>query len=100
MDFTLVANTFDVLGIEAPARLILLDARRADAPADLQDVEHRARVLVERLGGKLGAACAVIAPPRLLIEAQHMQAIAPTLGLQIRTFRDEPEALAWLRTFE
>ena len=27
MDFTLVANTFDVLGIEAPARLILLDAR-------------------------------------------------------------------------
>ena len=27
MDFTLVANTFDVLGIEAPAKLILLDAR-------------------------------------------------------------------------
>ena len=27
MDFTLVAKTFDVLGIEAPAKLILLDAR-------------------------------------------------------------------------
>ena len=27
MDFALLANTFDVLGIEAPARLILLDAR-------------------------------------------------------------------------
>ena len=82
------------------AVLILLDARRADAPDSLEDLEHRARLLTERLGHKLGAACAVVAPPRLLAEAEHMETLAPVLGLQVRSFRDEPEALQWLKTFE
>ena len=82
------------------AALVLLDARRADAPGSLADVEHRAHTLVERLGDKLGAACAVIVPPRLAAEAEHIEALAPRLGIQIGLFRDEPDARNWLRTFE
>jgi hypothetical protein len=81
------------------AALLLVDIRRSDAIDDAADIERRARLLAERLGPKLGAACAVIVPPRLAEAAALFQSMAPQLGLRIGLFRDEPEARQWLATF-
>ena len=82
------------------AALAILDTRRADDDAtDSAEVERRARVLVQGLGPKLGAAIAVIAPPRLAEPIEHFQKLSAQLGIRISVFRDEPEARQWLLTF-
>ena len=81
------------------AALVLLDIRRADDAAGPEDVERRARVLTQGLGTKLGAACAVVVPPRLADAAGHFQSMGKELGVRIELVRDEPEARNWLATF-
>ncbi|HXT68536.1 MAG TPA: hypothetical protein VN700_02195 [Vicinamibacterales bacterium] len=81
------------------ASLVLIDIRRADDADGPQEVERRARILTQGLGPKLGAACAVIAPPRLAESAEQFQAMGRRLGVRIELFRDEPDARQWLATF-
>lgn len=76
--------------------LVVLDMGRLDALGSLKEVERRARILVARLGPKLGPVCAVIVPPRMALEAQHFQALSDHLGLRVAVFHDEPEALQWI----
>jgi hypothetical protein len=80
--------------------LVLLDARRVDPPENTDDLQWRAHTLVQRLGLKLGPACAVIVPPRLVPEGEYMQSKSSELGVKIALFRDEPEARKWLATFD
>jgi hypothetical protein len=82
-----------------PGVLVMVDIRRADPIDDPAEVDRRARTLVERLGPKLGSACAVIVPPRLATIAEHFQSMSTELGLRIALFRDEPDARRWLMTF-
>ena len=79
--------------------LVMIDIRRADDAEGAHDVARRARVLANGLGPKLGAACAVIAPPRLAESAEQFQSMAKELGVRIELFRDEPDARQWLATF-
>ena len=81
------------------AALVLLDVRRADPRSSLEEVEVRTRALVKFLGSKLGPACAVIVPPRLVEEAEAFRRVGSTLGLEVRLFRDEPDARRWLESF-
>lgn len=79
--------------------LVLIDAREVETPISIRDVEVRARTLVASLGPKLGRIVAVIAPPELSREAEHIQGMSPQLGVQMAVFSNETDALAWLANF-
>lgn len=79
--------------------LVLLDARQANAPSDLRDLERRARTLVSALGPKLGHLCAVIVPPHLINEALHLHDFGDPLGVRIALFSEEDQARRWLDKF-
>jgi hypothetical protein len=80
--------------------VVLVDARRADEPAGVDDIQHRASTFVTRLGGKLGPACAVVVSPRLEQAGQQFKEATRRLGLTVELFRDQLEASKWLATFE
>jgi len=91
-------------GIEADARvplgaLLLVDARRADPVEDVHELEERAHLIASLLGPKMGPVCAIIAPPRLLTDANFFQAASGQLGIRVGIFNDEPDARRWLQTF-
>lgn len=79
--------------------MVILDLRQMDVPADLADVEHRARKMVAGLGPKLGAVCAVIVPPEMALEAQHLQAMSQQLGTRIALFHGDSDARNWIARF-
>ena len=74
---------------------VLLDWSRMDN-ASLADIERRARLLIARLGPKLGQVCAIIVPPRLAVEGQQLQRTAVAHGLRVGLFRDEASAIRWM----
>jgi hypothetical protein len=80
--------------------VVLLDVRRADEPADVDDILHRASTLVTKLGEKLGPACAVVVSPRLEQAGHQFKEASRDLGLTVELFHDELEAMTWLATFE
>ena len=79
--------------------MVILDLRQMDVPSALADVERRARKMVAGLGSKLGSVCAVIVPPEMAIEAQHLQSMSHQLGTRIALFHDDTEARSWLGHF-
>ena len=74
---------------------VLLDWSRMDN-ASLDDIERRARLLIARLGPKLGPVCAIIVPPRLGVEGRQLQRTAGAHGLRVGLFTDEASALRWI----
>ena len=74
---------------------VLLDWSRMDS-ASLDDIERRARLLLARLGPKLGEVCAIIVPPRLAVEGEQLQRTAVAHGLRVGLFRDEVSARRWM----
>ena len=74
---------------------VLLDWSRMDS-APVVDIERRARLLIARLGPKLGQLCAIIVPPRLALEGEQIQRTALAHGLRVGLFRDEASALRWM----
>ena len=87
------AITRDVsVPVNAP---MLLDWSRMDnAPPG--DIERRVRLLIRRLGSKLGQICAIVVPPRLALEGRQLQETASAHGLRVGLFRDEASALRWM----
>jgi hypothetical protein len=84
-----------------PGALLLMDITRADAIEDVAEMERRTRLLTDRLGSKLGPACAVVVPPRLTeISEKFLSLRTDPDGLRVALFRDEPSARQWLGTFE
>ena len=79
--------------------MVILDLRQMHVPSDLADVERRARKMVAGLGRKLGSVCAVIVPPEMTLEAQHLQSMSHQLGTRIALFHDDTAARTWLGQF-
>jgi hypothetical protein len=81
--------------------LLLMDITRADPIEDLAEMQRRTKLLTERLGSKLGPACAVVVPPRLTeISEKFLSVRTDPGGLRVALFRDETSARQWLATFE
>ena len=81
--------------------LILIDITRADPIDDIAEMDRRTRLLTNRLGSKLGPACAVVVPPRLTeISEKFLSVRTDPGGVRVALFRDEPSARQWLATFE
>jgi hypothetical protein len=80
--------------------VVLVDARRADEPAGVDDIQHRASTFVTRLGEKLGPACAIIVSPRLEQAGHQFKEATRRLGLTVELFREELDARNWLAAFE
>jgi hypothetical protein len=81
--------------------LVLIDITRADPMDDVAEIKRRTRLFTDRLGGKLGPACAVVVPPRLTeISEKFISGRTDPGGLRVALFRDEPAARQWLATFE
>ena len=81
--------------------LVLMDITRADPIDDVAEMQRRTRLFTDRLGSKLGPACAVVVPPRLTeISEKFMSLRTDPGGLRVALFRDEPTARQWLATFE
>ena len=81
--------------------LVLMDITRADPIADVAEMQRRTRLFTDRLGSKLGPACAVVVPPRLTeISEKFLSLRTDPGGLRVALFRDEPTARQWLATFE
>lgn len=81
--------------------LLLIDITRADPIEDLAEIERRTRLLTDRVGSKLGPACAVVVSPRLTeISEKFLSRRTDPGGLRVALFRDEPTARQWLSTFE
>ena len=76
--------------------LLLLDARRADTAKDVRELEERTHLIAHLLGPKMGPFCAVIAPPRMTVDAVFFQAAGGELGIRVAIFNDEPDARKWL----
>jgi hypothetical protein len=94
--------TYDAIAADSRVpdnALVLIDARQVETPLTIRDVEVRARTLVASLGPKLGRIVAVIAPPQLAREAEHVQGMSAQLGVQMAVFRNEEDAMAWLGNF-
>ena len=79
--------------------LVLIDARAAEPARSELEVRERARVLVNRLGSKVGAVCAVIVAPELALDAHLFQVFGSGLGLRVGLFPDEPTARQWLEAY-
>ena len=81
--------------------LVLIDITRADPFDDVGEIERRTKLLTERLGSKLGPACAVIVPPRLTeVSERFLATRTDPGGVRVALFRDEPAARQWLAAFE
>ena len=81
--------------------LLLIDITRADPIEDLAEMHRRTKLLTERLGNKLGPACAVVVPPRLSeISEKFLSLRTDPGGVRVALFRDEPAARQWLASFE
>ena len=81
--------------------LLLMDITRADPIEDLGEMQRRTKLLTDRLGSKLGPACAVVVPPRLTeISEKFLSVRTDPGGLRVALFRDETAARQWLATFE
>jgi len=81
--------------------LLLMDITRADPIEDLGEMQRRTKLLTDRLGSKLGPACAVVVPPRLTeISEKFLSVRTDPGGLRVALFRDEAAARQWLATFE
>ena len=81
--------------------LLLMDITRADPIEDVAEMQRRTKLLTDRLGSKLGPACAVVVPPRLTeISERFLSTRTDPGGLRVALFRDEPTARQWLATFE
>jgi hypothetical protein len=76
--------------------LVLLDVREVDIGMSKHVVLERLRVLLELLGPKLGAACALIIAPEHGDQASVFQTEAPGFGLRVKLFSDEQSARQWL----
>ena len=95
--------TYDAIAADSRVpnnALILIDAREVETPISVRDVELRARTLVASLGPKLGRIVAVVTPPQLAREAEHIQGMSAQLGVQMAVFTNEADARAWLAKFE
>jgi len=77
--------------------VVLIDGSRSDQAASVVDLRERASRLVALLGPKLGPVVAVIAPPRLAMDAAVFQVTSRRIGLQVAVFADELSARDYLR---
>jgi hypothetical protein len=75
---------------------VLLDVREVDVGMSKHVVVERLRVLLDLLGPKLGAACALLVTPELGDQSRIFETEAAGFGLRAKLFTDERTARQWL----
>jgi hypothetical protein len=75
---------------------LLLDLRDYDDTVSLPEIRGRLATLMNHLALKLGPVCAIVLPDVSGPQATGFHHLLQGVGIQVRVFRDEPEARAWL----
>jgi hypothetical protein len=75
---------------------VLLDVREVDVGMSKHVVVERLRVLLDLLGPKLGAACALLVTRELGDQSRIFETEAAGFGLRAKLFTDERTARQWL----
>jgi hypothetical protein len=80
----------------ADGSLLLIDARGNALPSAAPAVRETVASMVERLGPKLGRACALVRPPDRQAPAVQFQLTANTYDIRVGVFTDVAAAREWL----